>query len=216
MENGELWHVLAVGLPLDFKPPNGDEDIVDLSRRAARSGAFIGLTHPSWNGMTVRDAERLPFAHAVEVYNHGSESEVARGDGWGLCDQLLNLGHRVSGFAVDDSHAFDNDFGGGWVHVKAKSLDPDALLDALKRGLYYSSQGPLIHDIRIDDQALEIDCSPACNISLLGRGSKSENRFSMGATQARFELARYRGEYVRVTVTDTQGRRAWSNPVWLD
>jgi len=144
MENSELWHVLAVGLPANFAPPGEQEDIVDLASRAADAGAFIGMVHPTWNGMTPTDAARLPFAHAVEVYNHRSEVKIVRGYGWGLCDQLLNQGRRVSAFAVDDSHTFDNDFGGGWVHVKAQSLEPEALLESLKNGWYYSSQGPLI------------------------------------------------------------------------
>ena len=33
---------------------------------------------------------------------------------------------------------------GGWVMVKADSNDPDALVEALKSGAYYSSQGPQI------------------------------------------------------------------------
>lgn len=216
MENGELWHVLAVGLPVDFKPPHNGEDIVSLAQRAADSGAFIGMVHPEWNGMTANDAASLPFAHSVEVYNHGSAMEVARGDGWGLCDQLLNQGRRVTAFAVDDSHTFDNDFLGGWVHVKAEDLNQDSLVEALKQGSFYSSQGPLIHDISVKGDQVSIQCSPARNIVLSGRGSKSENRFGMGLTEGQFELKRYQGEYIRLTVTDALGRHAWSNPIWLD
>ena len=216
MENSELWHVLAVGLPADFTPPVEHEDIVDLASRAADAGAFIGMVHPCWNGMTPTDAARLPFAHAVEVYNHGSEVKNARGDGWGLCDQLLNQGRRVSAFAVDDSHTFDNDFDGGWVHVKAQSLEPEALLESLKNGWYYSSQGPLIHDISVSDDEICITCSPARNIILSGHGSKGENIDGIGMTSARFPVHRFRDAYARVTVTDAHGRHAWSNPIWFD
>jgi hypothetical protein len=216
MENGELWHVLAVGLPADFTPPVEHEDIVDLASRAADAGAFIGMVHPSWNGMTPTDAARLPFAHAVEVYNHSSEVEIARGNGWGLCDQLLNQGRRVSAFAVDDSHYFDNDFEGGWVHVKAQNLEPEALLESLKNGWYYSSQGPLIHDISVSDDEICITCSPARNIILSGHGSKGENIDGIGMTSACFPAHRFRDAYARVTVTDAHGRHAWSNPIWFD
>jgi len=215
MENSELWHVLAVGLPADFAPPVEHEDIVDLASRAADAGAFIGMAHPTWNGMTPTDAARLPFAHAVEVYNHSSETKDARGDGWGLCDQLLNQGRRVSAFAVDDSHTFDNDFDGGWVHVKAQCLEPEALLESLKNGWYYSSQGPLIHNIAVSDDEICITCSPARNIIISGRGSKVENIDGTGMTSARFPAHRFRDAYARVTVTDYHGRHAWSNPIWF-
>lgn len=216
MENGELWHLLALGLPFDFHPPLEGEDIVGIAQRASDAGAFIGMVHPSWNGMTLKDAEKLAFAHAVEIYNHGSEMEVARGDGWAFCDQLLNQGRRVSAFAVDDSHTFDNDFLGGWVHVKSESLQPDALVDALKNGWYYSSQGPLIQDISISGNQLMVHCSPARNIILSGHGSTSESSSGMGVTQANFNLDRYFDRYVRITVVDHHGRHAWSNPIWFD
>jgi hypothetical protein len=216
MENGEIWHVLAVGLPVDFAPPGDHEDIVDLAARAADAGAFIGMVHPTWNGMTLADASRLPFAHAVEVYNHRSEIKVARGDGWGLCDQLLNQGRRVSAFAVDDSHTFDNDFDGGWVHVKAQNLNPEALLESLKSGWFYSSQGPLIHDIAVNEDEICITCSPVSNIIVSGRGSKGENINGVGMTSAHFPTHRFRDAYTRVTVTDAHGRHAWSNPIWFD
>ena len=56
-----------------------------------------------------------------------------------LLDQLLNEGHRLTAFATDDAHFKSPDHFGGWVQVKAESLDPDALLQALKEGHYYSS-----------------------------------------------------------------------------
>ena len=46
LHNGETWHVLAVGLPLDFAPPEEHEGIESLSKRAFDAGAYIGLVHP--------------------------------------------------------------------------------------------------------------------------------------------------------------------------
>ena len=57
-----------------------------------------------------------------------------RGNGWYLLDQMLTEGHRLSAFATDDAHFKTPDHFGGWVHVKAESLDPDALLESLKQG----------------------------------------------------------------------------------
>ena len=45
--NDEMWHVLAVGLPLDFAPKDVSEGIVALARRAFEAGAFIGIVHPA-------------------------------------------------------------------------------------------------------------------------------------------------------------------------
>lgn len=216
MRNGEIWHVLAVGLPPDFAAPAKDEDMVALSRRAADAGAFIGLVHPEWNGMTPEDANLIDCAHAVEVYNHGTHVENERGNGWALCEVLLNQGRRMTGFATDDAHSMVHDAFGGWIQVRADSLDPDLLLESLKAGHYYSSQGPEIHDVRIDGDEIVVACSPASVIVAQGRGSRVKYVKGEGMTEGRLPLDRFKDSFFRITVRDGQGLKAWSNPVWLD
>ncbi len=215
---GELWHIKAVGLPLEFEPLVNGETGPELAARAAESGAFIGIVHPSWYGLTTEDARQISCAHAVEIYNHGSAVEVDRGSDWPFCDLLLNDGWRLTGYASDDAHHLTHDCLGGWVQVKAGSLDPEHLLESLKRGLYYSSQGPEIFDIAIDQGAEEvrIACSQATAIAIAGRGAKAQSTLGRGLTEAAFPLRRFAGSYFRVTVTDEGGRKAWSNPLWLD
>ncbi len=212
---GETWHILAVGVPVDFARPNSDEGAVEIAKRAASAGAFIGIVHPSWYGLTIEDAKSITCAHAVEIYNHGSEVEVERGEDWPFCDLLLNDGWRLSGFATDDAHHLTHDAFGGWINVHAESLDPDALVESMKAGRYYSSQGPEIHDIRIADGELHVECSPAANISLQGRGSRAKYLSGDNMTKASFPTERFEEAYVRVTVRDDQGKRAWSNPIWF-
>ena len=59
MENGEPWHILAVGLPLDFAPNAQDETGPQLVTRAAAAGAFVAIAHPAWNALSEADASRL-------------------------------------------------------------------------------------------------------------------------------------------------------------
>ncbi len=211
---GETWHIKAIGLPLDFPALAPGETGPEIAARAAEAGAFIGIVHPSWYGLTTADAYDLPFAHAIEIYNHGSAVETDRGDDWPFCDQLLNDGWRLSGYATDDAHHLTHDCLGGWVQVKAETPAPDALLAALKAGHYYSSQGPEIHDIRLDDGEVRVECSPASTIIIQGRGSKADFARGCDLTEARFPLARHEAAYFRITVVDQAGRKAWSNPVW--
>ena len=44
MGNGEIWHFLAVGLPLDFEPPSETETAPDMAVRTA--GLFATQHHP--------------------------------------------------------------------------------------------------------------------------------------------------------------------------
>ncbi|MDO8882894.1 PHP domain-containing protein, partial [Pseudotabrizicola sp.] len=79
MANGELWHILAVGLPTDFAPSHspdfhpveGQETGAELAARAVAAGAFVAVAHPQWSGLTLADARGITAAHAVEIYNHG-------------------------------------------------------------------------------------------------------------------------------------------------
>jgi len=213
--NDEVWHVLAVGIPLDFAPPEKDEDIVGISTRAANLGAFIGIVHPAWYGLQPDDARMLPVAHAIEIYNHGSEVENDRGDGWSLCDVLLNEGRRIFAYATDDAHHMTHDAFGGWIHVKAENLDPDSILHGIKLGHFYSSQGPHIYDIRIENDDVVVDCSPASVVIASGRGSRATKQMGAGLTHVRLPLKRFKDAHLRITVVDQRNRKAWSNPVWL-
>jgi len=212
--NDELWHVLAIGLPTDFASPGEGEDIVSLTRRAADAGAFLGLVHPAWYGLTPDDAQGIDRAHAIEVYNHGTHVENDRGYGWALCDILLNQGWRLTGFATDDAHHVTHDAFGGWIQVWAERLDPELILESLKAGRYYSSQGPEIHDIRFEDGEIHVTCSPVAVISAQGKGSRTKYVKGNGLTEGRLPLGRFKDSHIRITVCDDQGRHAWSNPVW--
>jgi hypothetical protein len=216
-ELGESWHLLAVGLPLDFAPTPPGQSAPALAARCAAAGAYVAIAHPAWHGLTLADAESIAAAHAVEVYNHTSAVKTDRGNGEWMLDALLARGHRLLPCAVDDAHFKYADWFGGWVMVKAAALEPEALVAALKAGRYYSTQGPEIHALEIGRDEVVVECSPASTITLLGRGSAEEAVFGDGIRGARLPLDKMRpGGYARIVVTDERGKHAWSNPVWLD
>ena len=214
--HGEIWHVLAAGLPEDFAPTGEAETGVELAARAKAAGAFVGIAHPQWSGLSEADGRAMAVhAHAVEIYNHGCQLECDRSDGTYLLDLLLNEGHRLTGYAADDAHFRIDDGFGGWMMVKAEANEPDALTAAMKAGDFYSSQGPLIHAFAIEGGEAHVECSPAVNVALLGRGSRTVNVNGRQMTRASLSLERFAGDWFRLVVTDAAGRVAWSNPVWL-
>lgn len=222
LENGELWHILAVGLPADFtpsaspdfKPVAGQETGPELAARAAAAGAFVAIAHPHWSGLSLSDARSLTAAHAVEIYNHGCAMGADRGDGAVIADLLLTEGRRLSLIATDDAHFTEPDHFGGWVMVKAPENTPEALLAALKAGHFYASQGPDFRAIRFDGTAIEVDSSAVVSVIVQGQASAAVARHGVSMTRARIDLdARLAASpWLRVTVIDAAGRRAWSNP----
>ncbi|MEO0385999.1 MAG: CehA/McbA family metallohydrolase [Pseudomonadota bacterium] len=213
---GDDWHILAVGLPLDFAPTDAAETGPALARRCRAAGAFVAIAHPQWYSLTLADAQSLDAAHAIEIYNHSSRLTFDRGDGSALLDTLLSRGREIGVIATDDSHWIQMDGFGGWVMVKAPENTPAALLSALKAGAYYASEGPEILDIQRKGDGLEVCTSPAANILALGPGAKAVLELGTELTTARLSLEPFRGSWCRVVVIDAAGRRAWSNPLWPD
>jgi hypothetical protein len=221
-----VYWVAAVGLPPDFAaPPPGDH--AEAIARAAAAGAFVCLLHPGLNGLRPHAVDRLPAfdaVDAVEVYTH--QSWIYRPDtavAAPFLDALLEDGRRLGVSAADDAHFRDGpDAFGAWVEVFAREREPGALLAALKAGAYYATQGPAIGGLALDGDELRVSCSPCARILLTGPARLWRRwRWRLAApdaaplTEASFELAAFRGGFCRVTVVDADGRRAWSNPIWV-
>ncbi len=90
------------------------------------------------------------------------------------------------------------------------------ILSALKRGEYYSSTGPQIHDLQvIPGEKVKIRCSPVDSIFVTSRGAWSVYKHGRGMIEAELDIRKLKHDYCRVTIRDAQGNRAWSNPIWL-
>ena len=224
MANGELWHILAVGLPADFAPSNspsfvpvaGQETGAEIAARAVAAGAFVAIAHPQWSGLTLADARTITAAHAVEIYNHGCAMGCDRPDGFAIADLLLTEGRKLTLIATDDAHFSEPDHFGGWVMVKAEANEPEALLSALKAGHFYSSQGPQLRDVRIEGGKLIVECSAVSSIVALGWGTGAKAVHGHSMTRGEVSLDRLNNSpWIRAAVIDAAGKRAWSNPIWL-
>jgi hypothetical protein len=224
MANGELWHILAVGLPADFAPSNspsfvpvaGQETAAEIAARAVAAGAFVAIAHPQWSGLTLADARTITAAHAVEIYNHGCAMGCDRPDGFAIADLLLTEGRKLTLIATDDAHFSEPDHFGGWVMVKSEANEPEALLSALKAGHFYSSQGPELRDVRIEGGKLIVECSAVSSIVALGWGTGAKAVHGHSMTRGEVSLDRLNNSpWIRAAVIDAAGKRAWSNPIWL-
>lgn len=223
MGNGELWHILAVGLPPDFDPSNSpefepvenQETGAEIAQRARDAGAFVAIAHPEWGGLTFDDANSITAAHAVEVYNHTCGLESDRANGCYMLDQLLASGRRLNLCATDDAHFVVPDAFGGWVMVKAEENEPEALLTALKAGHYYSTTGPDFHNIEWDSDEVTVTCSNVEAVIIQGSGSAYAHTRGANLTKVTIPLDGLRkSPWMRVTIVDAEGNRAWSNPVY--
>jgi len=211
------WHILAVGLPADFAHAPAEETGPEIARRAMDAGAFVAIAHPAWYSLFYEKAKEIDFADAIEVWNTTCHYDNDRGESWYLADQFLMTGRRPFAIATDDAHcAARPDTFGGWTMIRSESLDPESILAALKSGTFYASTGPNIHDIRLDGDQIVVECDPVDVVFATGAGALHRDITAPGTTTAAFEIAPFRESYMRITIIDANGGKAWSNPIFFD
>jgi len=216
---GGQWHILAVGLPFDFAQTGRRESGPKLAQRARDAGAYVAAAHPAWYDLTDRDILSLKAAHAIEIFNTTCSVHNGKGDSTGYLDRLLSQDHRYHAIATDDAHSMSDapDMGRNWVMVRSRRSDPASLLAALHSGSFYASQGPNILDMKFArGRKLTVRTSPVRSVYVSGRSSMSAYfNARRDVTSTVLDLSDFKGTYGRLTVTDKQGRRAWSNPFYL-
>lgn len=124
-------------------------------------------------------------------------------------------GQRIFGVATDDGHPIHQHCK-GWVMVNSEN-NINAILAALKNGAFYSSCGPEIRDFYVNDEGKAVvECSPCRFIAFCyGRFPTQMYRNADGLiTRAEFKVPEY-FSYIRATMVDETGRRAWTNPIFL-
>jgi hypothetical protein len=229
---GEIeGHLLAFGI--DEDPLAFVRTRPDLARAAAWVTEHRGvayLAHPYWTGTPASGLALGDGVAGIEVYNAGCELEVGRGLSTVHWDDLLERGTSCLGIAADDSHHAERDSGFAWVWTLVAERSAAAVLDALASGRFYSSTGPVLDELQIDDASVEVGCSPCRRITLC-TGRKRGTSVSSGPsgylyggeivaesddgeiTRARLERPP-RSPYGRLELVDPYGRKAWTNPLW--
>ena len=142
-------------------------------------------------------------------------------------DDLLNEGERVFPLATDDCHSRAS-YGGGWISVKARSLDYDTVFTALRKGDFYSSNGPAIKSLWYEDGKVTVKTSAVRQIILHTgqRISKAVNAADKLVTEGTFDLTPVfdsvvnapegRDVWWRIEVIDKAGKRAMTRAYFLD
>lgn len=191
-------------------------------------GFLVSLNHPVWSLQNYSDYIGLKGIWGVEVYNTGCF--VA---GWpdvvNPIDDLLRVGENVFPLATDDAHRSADDAGdyfGGYVMVKAPSLNYGEVMTALKRGDFYASTGQEIKEIYVENGKLVVECAPALAVEFTTERrhcKRIKGKGELHLTRADFDLGGYldgvsdlANAYVRVTVTGYDGSKAYSRAFTAD
>lgn len=195
-------HILALNVS------NSVETTLKLQERinniVSQDGVAI-LAHPNWRvGYTYEQLMQLTNYTGIEIFNGLS------GDAVELWDSVLSSGKIIWGFANDDEHSITKDAGKTAIYVLIDSLSTKAILDALKRGSFYSVRGHnILEDFSVQNNSITVCSLCDAEIKFIGYGGEI-------LTQVKGRTATYyiAGDerYIRVELISTDGV-VWLQPL---
>lgn len=210
-----------------FTPEYTPEDINMMIETGVKNGFFATYNHPTWSLENYERYMSYAGMNAMEIFNYSSFVDGYDEYNARIYDDMLRSGKKIYCIATDDNHNRQPetchwDSFGGFTMIKAKSLNYEDVTDALIKGHFYSSRGPVINGLWIDtdDMSVHIECEKAKKVV-----------FTRGGRRCRAVFAKERGVeyinevkfsvnptdiYVRVTVFDENGLTADTNAYFVD
>lgn len=198
----------------------------DYLSKMKKLGFIACYNHPFWSLQDYNDIKVLNSENiwAMEIYNHGCEHDGLYGYNPQTYDEMLRLNKKWFCVATDDNHnsvPFDNplcDSFGGFTMIKAKELTYPEIMNSLISGNFYSSMGPEIKELYIENNKLYIKTSPVEKIFVILKGRNCYKKLANKGehiTEAVFELTGKEG-YFRVDIRDEKGLHANSNAYFIE
>lgn len=207
-------------------------------------GAIPQINHPNllWS-LKAEDLVDVSDGSLFEIWNGVGDiaNNLGGDDGKGdihpsaedLWAGLLDRGRVVWGVGSDDSHTFqtlstyppgEGSPGHAWIVVHAAALTPSDLRAAIEGGDFYASIGVALEEIVSDANQMTVVIKPEpmdvpnwapprYTTRFLGRNNQ------LLATVAGLRAVyRFKGSesYVRAVISDSNGKKAWTQPVFLD
>lgn len=239
-KSGGPLHLLGIGVTgkVDI---GRDATLLEAAIAVRATGGLPFLAHPVWSGLRTDEVDGIEACAGVEIFNAGSHLEQGRGHNDAHIDIWLSMGNRLNLIATDDTHYPGYDAFRAWGMVHAAEKTREAVLESLAAGRFYSTCGPRILGLELDGETLTVHTTPVRSIAALAnpphggqvtaghhtlayRGQRLRTEDGQAwegtvdgelLTGAHFPI-RSGMRYLRVVLTDDHGRKAWSNPVWLN
>lgn len=219
-------HVVGLGLPGKYTLRHGErvqydegpqgKSLPEIIQFLRETGNFCIYAHPSWHLVKYDFFAALKGVDAVEVYNHTCHLASLNGDSEAHWNSKLWNGESLMAIASDDTHQNYKDYFGGFIVVKAASLTHQNIMDSLVSGSFYASQGPAIEDFYVEDGVAMLKTSPCSILGIESNVLPGWASFNSDSPTTLFEHPLCGAEtYVRGVCVDDQGRRAWTQPIWL-
>jgi len=215
----KAYHIVGIGIENeiytddDFTP----QRIIDEINK--QNGIAI-IAHPSWSLLTHSDLLDLYDYAGIEVWNSISEVQSLRGNSSGYLDVAASKGTVKLMFASDDTHKYGKELFGGYSMVNSGSLDKYSIMESIRAGNFYCSQGPEIKQITVNEDSIYVECTPVKHIAFLSDTFFSARDKIWYREDGLLDEASYKiretDNIVRVEFTDENGKKAWSQFIYVN
>ena len=107
--------------------------------------------------------------------------------------------------------------------ICAKSNMQKDIIEALKTGYFYSTQGPEFSKIVVNEGVLELEFTKCASAVLIGRGASGKSIMieqpggpgtSGEVSEVKIELKDCPKGFFRIQLRDFDGKYAWTNPIY--
>ena len=214
------------------------KEINDILRPLKKENAIITINHPRTSYIDFSDMLLLDNCNSIEIYNHGSEIRANNGFALDHYTYTLANGINVSAIATDDFHMIEHVQSivpekdildrqiGGFIMVEEENKTSKCLIDAIRKGRFYSSTGPRFDDIRYEDGVLNVKFSPANKVKYyankdmlkIEEGSNITSSYIKKSMIDYFDIRAERdnvvgltSNYLFIEIEDKDGKKAWTN-----
>lgn len=195
----------------------GKDGINAIIKEANDNGFFVCYNHPRWSLENYRDYCGYEGLWGVEIYNTSVNYGGIYEYDVNILDDFLRDGKKIFASCGDDNHNITDDSFGAFVMINAERLEYSLVIDALLKGDFYVSTGPLIYELYLEKDKVYVKCSDAKRISLSTQGRRSQSIAAEDEkylNEAEFELKDTDG-YFRIDIIDKWGNHANTQAYFL-
>ncbi len=193
------------------------ESISKIIETANKEGFLVAYNHPRWSLENATDYLGYNGLWAVEIYNNEISYSGLYEYDINTYDDFLRSGQKIACTMTDDNHIMASTLG-GFVMINADKLEYNSIMRALEEHNFYSSTGPVIKSLYIEDNVAHLTYEKGAYAVMSNKGrrvQKHEAENENGINHASFDILKNEDGYIRFDVVDSFGRRANTNAYFL-
>ena len=239
-------HINAIGIKKVIEPTLRSTKVKTLQANIdniLNSGGLAEINHPNFRwALNEKDLVQVRGAHFIEVFNGNYNTHNYGGGGKKsveeMWDEMLSKKIKIWGVAVDDSHHFKEEFaphrhnpGRGWVEVFAKNLSEKNILDSMRNGNFYFSNGVKFKKINITKEKIELLISGDYFNKGLSNSLVTDSKYTtqlisnegeiveeINGKSVKFNLVNENNKYTyfRTKTISSTGSIGWTQPIFIN